>query len=63
MASLSNLSVVVAIGKRKSGKSFLSRHTEPTDRTPLGLVASGTEVANKFFGKFVPRCSTTIIAA
>jgi hypothetical protein len=55
MASLSNLSVVVAIGKRKSGKSFLVRDilSRQAD-TPLGLVVSGTEIANKFFGKFIP---------
>jgi hypothetical protein len=56
MASLSNLSVVVAIGKRKSGKSFLVRDILSRQiGTPLGMVVSGTEVANKFFGKFVPR--------
>lgn len=56
MNTMSNLSVVVAIGKRKSGKSYLVRDILSRQAgTPVGLVVSGTEVANQFFGKFVPR--------
>jgi hypothetical protein len=49
------LAVIVAIGKRRSGKSFLlrdllSRHAD----IPTGLVMSATESANQFFGDFVP---------
>ena len=49
------LAVILAIGKRRSGKSFLvkdllSRHQS----IPTGLVMSATESANQFFGDFVP---------
>ena len=48
--------VIVLIGKRDTGKSFLCRdilshHTS----IPAGQVISGTEAANSFYGKLVPK--------
>lgn len=48
--------VVVMIGKRNTGKSFLIRdllyhHTD----LPIGTVISGTESANHFYGDMVPK--------
>ena len=48
--------VVVLIGKRDTGKSFLckdimSHHTN----IPAGQVISGTEAANEFYSKMVPK--------
>jgi hypothetical protein len=48
--------VVVLIGKRDTGKSFLCKdilahHTG----IPAGQVISGTEAANSFYGKMVPK--------
>ena len=48
--------VVVLIGKRDTGKSFLCKdilahHTG----IPAGQVISGTEAANSFYGKIVPK--------
>lgn len=48
--------VVVMIGKRHTGKSFLIQdllyhHTD----LPIGTVISGTESANGFYGNMVPR--------
>lgn len=49
------LAVTVAIGKRRSGKSFLVRDLLSRHQTiPTGLVMSATECANQFFGDFVP---------
>ena len=53
--SIKNDKVVVLIGKRGTGKSFLVKdllyyHTD----IPIGTVVSGTESANKFYGDFVP---------
>lgn len=47
--------VVVLIGKRNTGKSFLVRdllyyHTD----LPIGTVISGTECVNEFFGQMIP---------
>lgn len=55
MASIPQDSVVLFIGKRQTGKSFLVRdllfhHQE----LPIGTVISGTEGANAFFSKIVP---------
>jgi hypothetical protein len=51
------LAVIVAIGKRRSGKSFLLRDLLSRHQSiPVGLVMSATEMANKFFGDFVPGC-------
>lgn len=48
-------SVVVLIGKRNTGKSFLVKdllyyHTD----LPIGTVVSATESANRFYGDFIP---------
>jgi hypothetical protein len=55
MASVKNDSVVIMLGKRRTGKSFLVRdllsyHTD----MPSGVVISGTEASNGFFGKIFP---------
>lgn len=48
--------VIVFIGRRDTGKSYLVRdllyHHQDI---PIGTVISGTEMANQFFGKIVPR--------
>ena len=53
--SLSHDATILCYGKRRSGKSYLARdiffnHKE----IPMGLVFSGTEEANPFFGDFIP---------
>ena len=55
MSSIPSDSVVVFIGKRNTGKSFLCKdllyyHKE----IPVGTVISGTESANCFYGNIVP---------
>lgn len=48
--------VIVLLGKRKTGKSFLVRDIMYYHRDiPVGTVISGTESANSYYGKFVPR--------
>jgi hypothetical protein len=48
--------VVVLIGKRDTGKSFLVRDLLWYQREiPIGTVISGTEEGNGFYGKMVPR--------
>ena len=56
MSEIKDDKVVVLIGKRDTGKSFLckdilSHHTS----IPAGQVISGTEAANSFYGKMVPK--------
>lgn len=47
--------VVVLIGKRDTGKSFLVRDLLYYHQNiPIGTVISGTESANKFYGNMVP---------
>jgi hypothetical protein len=53
---ISDDKVVVLIGKRETGKSFLCkdilhRHSS----IPVGQVISGTEAANEFYSKMVPK--------
>ena len=53
---ITNDSVVVLIGKRNTGKSFLCKdilyyHSD----IPVGQVISGTESANQFYGQLVPK--------
>jgi hypothetical protein len=52
---ITNDKVVVLIGKRDTGKSFLCRdilfHHQ---NIPVGTVISGTEAANSFYGKLLP---------
>ena len=48
-------SVVVLIGKRNTGKSFLTKNILYNNRTiPVGTVISGTEGANHFYSEIVP---------
>lgn len=48
--------VVVLIGKRDTGKSFLCKDIlYHHQHIPVGQVISGTEAANDFYGKIVPR--------
>ena len=56
MADITDDKVVVLVGKRDSGKSFLCKdilyhHTS----IPAGQVISGTEAANEFYSKMVPK--------
>jgi hypothetical protein len=47
--------VVVLIGKRDTGKSFLCRDIlYHHQNIPVGTVISGTEAANSFYGKLLP---------
>ena len=55
MSSVKNDSCVIMLGKRRTGKSFLVRdllsyHSD----MPAGVVISGTEASNGFFGKIFP---------
>lgn len=48
-------SVVVFIGKRNTGKSFLVKDLLYHLRDlPAGIVISGSEAVNKFYGNFIP---------
>lgn len=48
--------VVVAIGKRATGKSFVIKDLMYQHQSiPVGTVISATESSNKFFGDFVPK--------
>ena len=48
--------VVVLIGKRDTGKSFLARDIlYHHQNIPVGQVISGTEGANQFYQKIVPK--------
>ena len=48
--------MVVLIGKRDTGKSFLCRDILYHHRdVPVGQVISGTEGANQFYQKMVPK--------
>ena len=48
--------VVVLIGKRETGKSFLCKDILYHHSTiPVGQVISGTEAANEFYSKMVPK--------
>ena len=49
-------SVIVMIGKRDTGKSFLTRDLLYNHKNiPAGMVISGTESANSFYGKHIPK--------
>jgi len=55
ITSIASDSVVVFIGKRRTGKSFLVKDLLYYHRDiPIGTIISGTENANKFYGYFVP---------
>lgn len=48
---------ILCLGKRRSGKSWLVRDIFYNHKhIPSGLVFSGTEEANPFFGDFIPDC-------
>ena len=49
-------SVVILIGKRDTGKSFLCKDILFYHKDiPVGLVISGTEASNQFYGSIVPK--------
>ena len=53
--NIKNDSVVLFIGKRNTGKSFLLKDLLYNNRTlPIGMVISPTEAANHFFENFIP---------
>ena len=55
MSRIKDNSIVIFIGKRNSGKSFLIRDLLYHHRTiPVGTVLSGTESANGFYTEMVP---------
>lgn len=55
MTSINDDKVVVLIGKRETGKSFLVRDLLWNHRDlPVGTVISGTEGANQFYSKMIP---------
>ena len=55
MEQIKDNSVVVFIGKRDTGKSFLCRDLLHHHKDiPCGQVISGTELANGYWGKVVP---------
>ena len=55
MSRIDHQKVVILIGKRKTGKSFLIRDIMQNNQTlPCGTVISGTESSNQFFSKLVP---------
>ena len=56
MSQINDNNVVVLIGKRDTGKSFLCRDILYHHRdVPVGQVISGTEGANQFYQKMVPK--------
>jgi hypothetical protein len=56
MSKIDKGSVVVMIGKRNTGKSFLTKDLLWYKRDiPIGTVISGTEGANQFYSKIVPQ--------
>lgn len=57
LESILNDAIVVLVGKRRSGKSWLTReimHVLSKRGFPYGKVFSGTEHCNPFFRKFFP---------
>ena len=56
MSQITGDKVVVLIGKRDTGKSFLCRDILYNHKdVPVGQVISGTEGANQFYSKMVPK--------
>jgi len=56
MKDITSDKVVVLIGKRDTGKSFLCKDLLYHHQTiPVGQVISGTEAANSFYGEIVPK--------
>ena len=55
MSSIPADNVIVMIGKRNTGKSFLVKDLLYYKKDlPIGTVISGTEGANEFYSKIVP---------
>ena len=55
MKQIKDDQVVVLIGKRNTGKSFLTKDLMYGRRNiPIGTVISPTENANKFYSDFIP---------
>lgn len=55
ITSITDDSVIVFIGKRRTGKSFLVKDLLYYNRgLPIGTVISGTESANRFYGNIIP---------
>ena len=55
MSQIKDDKVVVFIGKRDTGKSFLIRDLLYYHQNiPIGTVISGTESANSFYGTIIP---------
>ena len=55
MTSIADDKVVIFIGKRETGKSFLVKDLLYNHQhMPVGTVISGTEGANQFYSKIVP---------
>ena len=55
MSKIENDKVVVFIGKRETGKSFLVKDLLYYHKDlPVGAVISGTEGANHFYSKIMP---------
>ena len=56
ITSIEDDSVVVFVGKRQTGKSFLVRDLLYYKQDiPVGTAVSGTEGANQFYSKILPR--------
>ena len=56
MKNIPQTSVIVMIGKRDTGKSFLTRDLLFHHKNiPAGMVISGTESANSFYGNHIPK--------
>lgn len=57
MSRIGDKSVVVMIGARNTGKSVLCRDLLWHNQTlPVGMVISGTEDSNQFYGQMIPSC-------
>ena len=57
MSKIEDDKVVVFVGKRETGKSFLVKDLLYYHQDlPVGTVISGTEGANSFYSKLMPSC-------
>ena len=55
MKSLLPNATILLLGRRRTGKSFLTRDIFYNHRDiPQGVIFSGTEEANPFYGDFIP---------
>ena len=54
--SISNDSVIIFIGRRRTGKSIVVKDILRNNKSiPIGFVISATESANQFYGDFIPK--------